>query len=316
MNDADSAALATLPVDALRMLGVALARLFGVPEAGWPLYVAVAVAALVALVALGRPTPSVALAVVALGGLLAAILLIRVTDDELLRATRYSFMLTTVAIVGLGPVLRPPGDLRRPAAAALVLLVVWMAGSNVVFRTDRIQRRADLTQEARVGVDAVAAMAAEPMVGDLRVDRLGDFPYMSVTVDAVVRFVEEGYRPLPVDAAVLAEIRPVVRFGILRRGRADGTPLTAEGVDERGCVTIPAGETVVATARGPGTLQFRPRGPAAIGLSWSDRFGVVERTVEADEPLRIEFPEPGQGETTVTIGAAGSRLVVCGLRVP
>jgi len=316
MNDVDLSAPAALPVDAARMLGVALARLFGVPEAGWPAYAALSAAALVVLAVRRRLTPAVRLTIVALGGLLAAILLIRVTDDELLRATRYSFMLATVAIVGFGPAVRLPGGLRRPAAAALVLLVGWMVVFNGAFRVDRIQRRADMTQDARVGVDAVATMAAEPMIGGIRVDRLGDFPYMSVTVGSVVDFVEDGYRPLEVGPEVLAELRPLLRFGVLRRGKASGTPVEFDGVDERGCVTVGAGGSLVGRAQAAGTLQFRPQGPVEAVLSWSGPFGVVERRIEVDEPLRVEFPEPVPGETTVTVSAAGSPLVICGLPAP
>ena len=168
-----------------------------------------------------------------------------------------------------------------------------------------------MTQEARVGVDAVATMADEPMVGSIRVDRLGDFPYMSVTVGSVVRFVEEGYRPLPVPDALLEELRPGLRFRVLDRGRPEGHPLAVAGAGEGGCRQIRPGSPAAGTALRPGTVRLRPAADTVLVLAWSDRFGLVERRVTASDVLLVEFPETDGAEVTIATTEAPAGL--CGV---
>lgn len=313
-NDFDAGALASLPGNALEMFGYAAARLFGLPdEARWvmgPLLI------LLLGVALFRRRWTVGswLAAVTIGGALLAVLGIRVAGDVPLRLPRYSFILQALLVIGFAPLVRLPARLPRAVVAAGAAVLAAVVVVNGIGRTDAITTRAADVAEAREGFDAVATLAdrGEPIVAEVRVEDLG-YRGMSLEAGAVARFVADGYRPLPVDEAVLDTTRPRLRFLILARGRPEGVPIRAAGAATR-CVTVREASPLSGTALRAGTLRLRPDGPrATLSLSWSDRFGLAERTVEIDEPQRLALPDPVERGTAVGIAVVGRPVEVCGV---
>ena len=313
-NDFDPGALVSLPGNALEMFGYAAARLFGLPdETRWVMGPLVIVLLGVALV-LRRWTVGSWLAAITIGGTLLAVLGIRVAGDVPLRLPRYSFILQALLIVGFAPLVRLPARLPRAAGAVAVAALAAAVIVNGVGRTEAITARAADVSAAREGFDAVATLAdrREPIVDEVRVEDLG-YPGMSVEAGAVARFVADGYGPLPVDEVVLDTVRPRLRFLILARGRPEGVPVRADGATTR-CVTVREGSPLTGTALRAGTLRLRPDGPrATLLLSWSDRFGPAERTVEIDEPQRLSLPDPAERGTAVAISVVGPRVEVCGV---
>jgi hypothetical protein len=63
-----------------------------------------------------------------------------------------------------------------------------------------------------------------------------------------------------------------------------------------------------------GTIRLRPRAPTPVVLRWADRFGAVERRVDAGDLLLVEVPDPGPGGAVVTIEAVQERVGLCGVR--
>jgi hypothetical protein len=313
-NDFDPGALASLPRNALEMFGYAAARLFGLPdEARWVMGPLVIVLLGVALVR-RRWTAGSWLAAVTIGGTLLAVLGIRVAGDVPLRLPRYSFILQALLIVGFVPLVRLPARLPRAAGAVAVAAVAAAVVVNGIGRTEAITARAADVSASREGFDAVATLAGrgEPIVDEVRVEDLG-YPGMSVEAGAVARFVAGGYLPRPVDEEVLDVVRPRLRFLVLARGRPEGTPIRADGASTR-CVTVSEGSPLTGTALHAGTLRLRPNGPRAmLLLSWSDRFGPAERTVEIDEPRRLALPDPAERGTAVGIAVTGRPVEVCGV---
>jgi hypothetical protein len=313
-NDFDAGALVSLPGNALEMFGYAAARLFGLPdEARWVMGPLVILLLGVALVR-RRWTAASWLAAVTIGGTLLAVLGIRVAGDVPLRLPRYSFILQALLIIGFAPLVRLPARLPRAAAAVGAAALAAVVVVNGIGRTDAISARVADVSEAREGFDAVATLAdrGEPMVAEVRVEDLG-YRSMSVEAGAVARFVADGYVPRAVDEAVLDTVRPRLRFLFLARGRPEGVPIRADGAATR-CVTVSEESPLTGTALRAGTLRLRPNGPrATVLLSWSDRFGPADRTVEIDEPRRLALPDPVERGTSVGIAVTGRPVEVCGV---
>ncbi len=319
-NDFDLGALVTFPRDAVELIGLAMSRALGFPEA-WRWAVGIAVLLVIAWLGWkGRLGAGEALYLVTALGFVAAVLLIRVADGVDLTLNRYSIFPAIYLIVGLAPALpRPPARAVIPVLVAGALLVGYAVYDNASARVDRVETRGTRLTRDRVGVDAVASfiIAGEPVV-ERRVDSLGSYRGMTLTTASVRMFVGDGYRPPEaVDPELLAELRPLVRVEVIRPGRPARLPITAPGVDADGCLRIGAGQSIQAVVHKTGTVRVEPANdrPTVLDVIWSDRFGIVEQSIELEGDQRLEFAEPTADATTVTLRVPSEEapIDVCGV---
>ncbi len=320
--------LPSIPGDALRLVGNAAGRLFGL-EGGGVVAGAVVAAALAAGFGWLAWKRRLRRWDLIFGGALAAYLLmvtlVRGAAGKIpLEITRYSWPIILLAVPLVVPHLRFPG--RWPAAARTAVLLVAGGALVLVNAWQRVADTNAIEREAfggRVAIETVGRLlsAGEPAITELHLkSELGIGMGGVLTVADLQGFLADGWVPAPPGQWVEREAARV-SLRLFPAGRwqtAETAPaLTFEGEAPDGCVEVRPGgaRRFVVAAAGEFSLEAAGRDwPTTAGLGWRDAFGEfhLETVVSLRTTMAAAAPPAGGAVLRIT-NLGDKRLSVCGV---
>lgn len=312
--------LAELPKALLDNLANAMNGLVGLPTSspwGWLLLLAFTAAVL--WVALRRGLGVFEITILA--GALAYLVLISLARVD----TERDAVATNVILILL-PVIVPVASipLGRRWMIASIVVIVALTGAHLYRVESVVDSWVTVATKTRPLVDTMGSLIAEgePYDGTLRKPHriLG----RQMNLDGFAGLLDAGWRPEPTERdRVEGEARVRLRVSFYGDPAERGAPEVVEaGVDEDGCVTAPAGESVTLrlTGRTAVTVEAEARGDLVVG--WSDGFGEGEARFDplTKNPRNL-YPYAPQPGATAVLRAENPgppspvplTLVVCGV---
>ena len=293
--------LLAVPRTLWTMVAPTVARTLALPLTLGPALAVILVGSLVVWTMRGRLGPFEAVWLLTAVIYMTVIIVTRVVPGPVsAAAARYGYLIGWLLVPAVVPHLR----LSRNAGLRWIAvgLGVLIVAGNVVQLRNGLAYRESLTSEVRRRVHAVGVLVA---AGEPAVEASSLFPDRahgpkSFTVASVNQFMRsEGWAPDPAEVAAYEQTaRGLMRMAIV------------PGSAGRSCQQVAKGDTLSVRTTGYPTIGLRVGAPTTVDISYVDRYGSGERTVELTEDHVISYPEDASALVVFRV-TDGAPLQIC-----
>ncbi len=298
--DLDS--LLAVPTNLWEMMSPAIARTLAFPAEYGPVLVVVVTGALLVWTFRRRLGAFEAVWVVMAVVWMTMAIVVRVESGTIaIGATRYGYLLSLFLVPAVVPHVRLGGrpTVRRLAIAAVVAVVV--AGNAVRFGNG-LAFWEDLSAQVRDRAHAVGLLVAagEPALDDNTLFPPPTPPGAdSIRVRTVRALMDEGWEPDPAQVGVTEQLAR----GLMRT-------LVLAGPAGHSCQRVAKGDTLsIRTADYP-SIALGVTVPTTVDISYIDRYGAGDRTVELTGDHVLTYPEDASALVLLRV-ISGGPLAVC-----
>jgi hypothetical protein len=239
---------------------------------------------------------------------------------------RFGYGVFVLLLLALLP--HVPVRQTRIARIAIGAGAVTLVAFNLVSLSERMNRREDVTRDARAAVETAGALiaAGEPYLPAGRfpgVRRAGPFALVFLSTDGVDRLVADGWDPNPsTDPHVRWAVRGALRMQPDRGFRAPGLPdrrfqapadatipVTRLNLSD-GCFELTAAPARSFAVNGPGAITVEGPPDSLVLMTWQDGFGLGTAWVG---PGALELVEPAGSAMVTADLRQGGPVLICGL---